>query len=151
MNWTDVANAENSRDANLGPLSEITLPVTPHLANTYLIFRMTDCVVSFLVYAISIYIYIYIYIYYMDSNRPSVCTCPPTLHIGHSRYFAMGTEVTVCSSGAPSAGLADALGNVRSVSRSRLSLSISQATISIYCPVHDTLSLLGEFSGGFRF
>ena len=94
MNWADVANGENSRDANCGPLSEITVSLTPHLANTCFIFRTTDCVVGVLVYAISIY---------LDSNRPSLCTCSPSPHIGHSRYFAMDTEATVCSSGAHSA------------------------------------------------
>ena len=124
MNWADVANAENSRDANCGPLSETTVSGTPHLANTSFIFRMTDCVDGVLIYAISIYIW--------SSNRPSLCTCSPSLHTCHSRSFAMDTEATVCPSGAPSAELTDALGNnVRSVSRSRLSLSISQATISI--------------------
>ena len=76
-----------------------------------------------------------------------------SLHIRHSRSFATDIEEMECSSDAPSAELIDALGNVRSVSRSRLPLSISQAIISITWPVHGTLSLLGdphEVSGGFR-
>ena len=91
--------------------------------------------------------------YIGSSSRPSRCMCSPSLHIGHSRSFAMDTDAMECSSEAPSAELIDAFGNVRSVSRSRLSLSISQATISIDWPVHGILSLLGdprEFSGGFR-
>ena len=89
----------------------------------------------------------------LSSNRPSLCTCSPSRHIGHSRSFAMGTEAMECSSGVPSAELTDALDNVRSVSQSNLSQLISQVTMSIDLPVHDTLSLIGdhrEFSGGCR-
>ena len=126
MNWADVANAENSRDANCGPLSETTVSVTPHVPSEHIFHLQNDRLRCRRSDICDFDIYIY-----MDSNRPSLCTCSPSPHIGHSRSFAMDTEATVCSSGAPSAGLTGALGNVRSVSRSRLSLSISQATISI--------------------
>ena len=55
--WIDtMPRTANSREANWGPLSENTVSGMPHLANTSSIFRITDCDVGVLMYAMLIYL-----------------------------------------------------------------------------------------------
>ena len=57
MSWAEaeVSNADNCRDANCEPLSQIIVSGTSHLANTYFIFIMIGCVVGVLIYAVRDY------------------------------------------------------------------------------------------------